>query len=681
MVVGLLVVGLNDLQRFSFQRAWAIGGVCFRESVRKRVLWITPLTIVGVVVVCQLQKAADEQDAIRQTTKFCLFATGLVVTLTSIILACTNLPKEIENRVIFTIVTKPTTRLEVVLGKVLGFARVTALILLIMGVFTYVYLEIRTWKKQGDLAARLQTDATLSPTERDTLEHYRQAGLLTAMSFDRPKALEIFAHDPGVNHTTAGMYGGGEQDFIVPFAVDRERMFRDQAGQVGPGSGFGETGLIIGVKVRWERYGPGGKQSQAAPAPAQAGPGVVVEEPPALSVDLFDAAQTAMVTGDQMFDPNHPQEKLAHANALQLPAENSVRRSGSMDDAKFVYAYVGPDLCTQIYKQPEIYVHVTGNSNNVEYTADPSSVFLEVSPAIPPALFAPPTPIIEHIPPEARIRPDAGPDGKSTPPIFRGRQALSGGQQLKGGNPAKDPHTPVAVYQFRGATVREAGSADVPFEMKAGIERGGSDLEVDREEPTDVTLVFRDAGTGKESAPVDVKLESKRTAYTSVPAAAVSGGDFDVVVRCNTPGHNLGLDAASLSLATNQQSFVWNLLKSLLIMWMMTVLVVAIAIFCSTFLSWPIAIVLTCVLLLGHWGTEQVSDTTGTAPGRSVAQDIFGAKSASNNEVVVSSVSACRRACRRWARCCRTSTSSPRSKTSRRGTSWVGRRSPPRWAC
>ena len=75
-----------------------------------------------------------EADAIRQTIKVAMFATGLIaVCVLMIILGCTNLPKEIDNRVIYTIVTKPTTRLEIVLGKIIGFARVSATILFIMG--------------------------------------------------------------------------------------------------------------------------------------------------------------------------------------------------------------------------------------------------------------------------------------------------------------------------------------------------------------------------------------------------------------------------------------------------------------------------------------------------------------------------------------------------------------------
>src|SRR5687768_3716483 len=86
LVIGLLV-GFRDLLRFSGQRIWAISEICSKESVRRRILWITPVAILGIVVVSQLQKPIDEQDAIRQTVKICLFTTGLVVVVSTIILA------------------------------------------------------------------------------------------------------------------------------------------------------------------------------------------------------------------------------------------------------------------------------------------------------------------------------------------------------------------------------------------------------------------------------------------------------------------------------------------------------------------------------------------------------------------------------------------------------------------
>ena len=69
-------------------------------------------------------------------------------------------------------------------------------------------------------------------------------------------------------------------------------------------------------------------------------------------------------------------------------------------------------------------------------------------------------------------------------------------------------------------------------------------------------------------------------------------------------------------------SFGLNLSKSLLILWMMSILVVSICIFCSTFLSWPIAIVLTIVILLGRWGVQELGDATNSGIGNQVATDL-----------------------------------------------------------
>jgi len=155
VVAGLALFGRHELRRLRPRRIWAISAVVFAESIRRKVLWVTPLAILGVIAVSLLQHAADQQEAIRQTIRYWLFASCLRVTITAIILACTNLPREIENRVIFTVVTKPATRLEIVLGKVLGFARVSGLIIAIMGLSSYAYLELQDRRYSREIAARL----------------------------------------------------------------------------------------------------------------------------------------------------------------------------------------------------------------------------------------------------------------------------------------------------------------------------------------------------------------------------------------------------------------------------------------------------------------------------------------------------------------------------------------------
>ena len=229
VLIAAAFLGSGDLLRFRMRRVNAIAGVCFAESIRRRVLWITPLAILGVVVVSALQKPMDEQDAIRQTTKYCLFATGLIVTVAAIILACTNLPKEIESRVIFTIVTKPTTRLEIVLGKVIGFASVSAMILLIMGSFTWGYLQLRS----AALLSRVRTtleSGELEAGRRSTLEYYRNVGLLSTKSLEVPDDLQIgVAAAQPLGHRAVGGRRAGAV-LLRPLLADRGRP----PGAVGP---------------------------------------------------------------------------------------------------------------------------------------------------------------------------------------------------------------------------------------------------------------------------------------------------------------------------------------------------------------------------------------------------------------------------------------------------------------
>jgi ABC-type transport system involved in multi-copper enzyme maturation permease subunit len=96
------------------------------------------------------------------------------------------------------------------------------------------------------------------------------------------------------------------------------------------------------------------------------------------------------------------------------------------------------------------------------------------------------------------------------------------------------------------------------------------------------------------------------------------------------------------------RSFGLNLAKSLLILWLLAILVVTIAIFASTFLSWPIAIVLTVLILLGRWGVVQLGDALTPGIGRQVVND-FGMKDAAQSEVVSRSVESLSQALRAFS--------------------------------
>jgi hypothetical protein len=590
VVAGLLGLGLSDLLRFSASRVWAIGGVCFRESIRRRVLWITPLAILGVIVVSQLQRVFDEQDVLRETTKFCLFASGLVVTLATIILACTNLPKEIETRVIYTVVTKPATRLELIVGKIIGFSRVSAVILLIMGVFSYGYLSLRAWRQGQEISVRLATDPALSDAERNKLEHYQASGLLTARDELQANDVQVMAAiDPAAPAAAAmpmpqdslrSIYGDSEEEFLFPFKMDRARFFAP-ADESDPGAndvGIGKTGMLIGVRVKWHRYGPENTEPGQSAGPSHN---------PLITIDLVDHTGYDLVADGTMYDPRHPGAKDVHSGGEELAAENTMDGNATpISQSSLLWAYVPPSQAGVIAAEPEFYVHVFGISHNVQYFADASSVFVLVSPPAAPGQYAPAIGTGQEPPADQLIWPDAGADGKPLPPTVRGRLANRGGQQLTG-LPVSNEHAPFALFRFRGAGLIAGadGGGTVPMQILCPIEHGG-DLEDKSDADTGVTLYVRaTAGpqAGILSDPIALKMENKQPTFADLPAGTIGGGDFDVILRCNSPGHILDLQPESLNLIVHQEPFAWNLFKSLFILWMLTVLVVSLAMFSARF--------------------------------------------------------------------------------------------------
>lgn len=608
IIIGLLGVGFKDLLRFSPKRIWAISGVCFAESIRRRVLWITPLAILGVIIVAQLQRPVDEQDAVRQTLKFCLFATGLLVTTATIILACTNLPKEIENRVIYTVVTKPTTRLEIVLGKIVGFARVSAAILLIMGLFSYAYLHVRAWSLRNDIQLRLDLGA-VNATSVPTLKHYAEAGLLSARRFHQPPPVQILSREPKDGDPQRWVSGGGEQEIVVPFDIQPADLLPP-----GGGDSSADFGVTIVANLLYEQHGSAGPVAEPEPSTQPTlpvmGPVPVPAMPPRaspqVSFEILGADQYSLI----------PPEAIGGGKPLSLPPSGSGR---------LVEAPIAPDgagfLARRDPVHPEsarrIYVTITGVTSNTEFgintePKDKPPVYLVVT-GNPAGNFR-------------RIVPSP------EPVVFYGRRGKFG-QQLRGASAA----APVAIFQFRDAPMAEQ-AGQVPFELRLGIERGLVDPTVEEEQNTQVSLRVRNGD--KVFGPFPLTPESNRTAYFNLPAEAVAGGNFDVLMQCFTDGHWLGFAPQSLMMVSREENFGVNLLKSLMILWLLSLLVVIISIFCSTFLSWPIAVVLTVVLLLGHWGVDQLRDTMTPGLGRQLVTQMMPEATAPTAALVSRSVEA-----------------------------------------
>ncbi len=121
--------------------ALAIAKATYRESIRQRVLlvvFLLGLLLIGVSYAFSYLSTGEE---FRFVVDFGLVGITLVGLGLAIILGGFMIPNEVERRVIFTVLSKPVSRFQYLLGKLLGAAMVIFVIDVLMGLaFIVAYI-------------------------------------------------------------------------------------------------------------------------------------------------------------------------------------------------------------------------------------------------------------------------------------------------------------------------------------------------------------------------------------------------------------------------------------------------------------------------------------------------------------------------------------------------------------
>lgn len=151
---------LDDLRYFSPARTWAVARLAVREALRLRSLALVP---VGLVAIVLADLSTRRFNPVFDTAPSLIRTAELVVTLIglslAIFLSTFTLPRELASRTIFSLVTKPVSRLEIIAGKTLGIATTLALVLGLLGVAALGYFEIRGLQVSAMASERLQSEA------------------------------------------------------------------------------------------------------------------------------------------------------------------------------------------------------------------------------------------------------------------------------------------------------------------------------------------------------------------------------------------------------------------------------------------------------------------------------------------------------------------------------------------
>ncbi len=138
---------MNSLFEF-FRGPWCIAVYTYREGIRKKTLLgfliLSLLVIFGSSFISAFLDPTAETDVDMKLIKdICVATISIFGMLITIFVSASVVPGEIENKVIYTILSKPVRRVQYLLGKFLGAQFIIIVNLALMGLLFFVALYIR----------------------------------------------------------------------------------------------------------------------------------------------------------------------------------------------------------------------------------------------------------------------------------------------------------------------------------------------------------------------------------------------------------------------------------------------------------------------------------------------------------------------------------------------------------
>ena len=126
----------TDIARISPRRVFALAWLAARESIRRRVV-VVFVVFVLVILFAALFMKKDSLHPAQLYITIVMNCTIFLTMLFALVLSALSLPADIRDRTLHTVVTKPVRKIEIVLGRVLGFTVVGTLLLAGIGAISY----------------------------------------------------------------------------------------------------------------------------------------------------------------------------------------------------------------------------------------------------------------------------------------------------------------------------------------------------------------------------------------------------------------------------------------------------------------------------------------------------------------------------------------------------------------
>lgn len=145
---------MNGHRYFSLGRVMAMGGNTFRELVRQKVFYFLVLFALLVIGGSLFAVKLTFQEQFQVLKDISLGAMSIFLWLIAVLTTASLIPRDLEDRTLYTILAKPVPRFEYVLGKLTG---VFGVLMAACAAMSVAFLAVLWMKTQGTHAEILST--------------------------------------------------------------------------------------------------------------------------------------------------------------------------------------------------------------------------------------------------------------------------------------------------------------------------------------------------------------------------------------------------------------------------------------------------------------------------------------------------------------------------------------------
>jgi ABC-type transport system involved in multi-copper enzyme maturation permease subunit len=257
--IGAVAPFVQGLAKLRFRRIWAITLLSIKEVIRNRLIILFLLILLTLLFPISWFSPPREQDELLMGVKWTSILMSVLMVFGAMLLASFAIPLDVKSQNIYTIVTKPVERFEIVLGRFLGYTSLfTAAILAtsLVTLLTLVYSNPSEKSLEKTYKARVPVRGKLKYESRkgefagtDIGKEFNYRMYIGGDPRSTQRAVYSFVNPP------RGLQSASGDSVPVEFSFDIYRLTKGEE----------DRGVDINVRVvTWQT-------GQAPPGPNEAG--------------------------------------------------------------------------------------------------------------------------------------------------------------------------------------------------------------------------------------------------------------------------------------------------------------------------------------------------------------------------------------------------------------------------